>query len=81
MSRTFTSSHRIRIPAPPRLVVTLDGQPLAPGSQVKDFRGDARTFEGATRPPLPGKSAKIQLDGAEYYASVVPGLAVMEPGQ
>ncbi len=55
----------------------VDGTVIAPGDTVLSFRGEAFTFVGVSRPPLPGKSAKVivahqDVPGAtrEYYDSV-----------
>jgi hypothetical protein len=54
------------------------GVAISAGATVTDFLGVSRKFGGITRAASPGRSAKILLDGAEYYAHVVPGLAVTE---
>lgn len=40
------------------------------GTLVTNFRGETGTYQGITRPPSEGKSAKVQVDGREFYAEV-----------
>lgn len=47
-----------------------NGKVLSPGDTVVSFRGEEGTFNGLTRPPMLGKSAKVSVDGCEYYDRV-----------
>jgi hypothetical protein len=51
-------------------VVDRQGSPVRKGDPVTDFRGDSGTFTGVSRGPEGGRTAKVIVDGAEYYASV-----------
>jgi len=63
-----------------------NGVPVERGAKVKNFRGDTRYFLYASRAKRLGKSAKVILScdsdpdngGNEYYATVIPGLEVIE---
>ena len=50
--------------------ISWTGKVLERGDSVVDHRGESGTFEMLTAPPVPGKSAKVMVDGREYYASV-----------
>lgn len=47
-----------------------DGREVKVGDTVTSFRGETMVFQGVTRPPMAGKSAKVLADGREYYAEV-----------
>jgi hypothetical protein len=46
------------------------GKEILPGDEVTYFRGNKGTFQGVSRGPVPGKTAKVLVDGFEYYANV-----------
>lgn len=51
----------------PAKVLDKHGNVVAVGDIVTDFRGKSGTFQGVSRPPVNGKSAKIIVDGKEFY--------------
>lgn len=60
-----------------RFVATVGGKLIQSGDIVTDSRGDEFTFGGISRPPMPGKSAKVLANGREYYDRVF-GIEVVE---
>jgi hypothetical protein len=51
------------------------GEPVVPGEEITDFRGDKATFVAIDQEPTPGKSGKIAVNQGGprdwvYYPSV-----------
>lgn len=46
------------------------GLPVEIGETVINFREESGILQSINRPPMLGKSAKVSVDGREYYAGV-----------
>jgi len=56
--------------APMIAVSQVTGNVIEIGETVINFREETGTLQSINRPPMLGKSAKISVDGREYYAGV-----------
>lgn len=54
----------------PAKVLNKWGKEVAVGDTVTNFRGETGTFQGITRMPEGVRTAKIQVDGREFYSHV-----------
>jgi len=62
MSYTVPNGHLWR-------VINKEGAIVNPGDTVTDFEGETGTYQGVARGPESERSAKVIVDGVEYYAS------------